>query len=398
MPTLTTTEVLNDVLQAFKKHAPALNAMGTDFRPNSLKLNQTYTAHIPTIPTVEDVSTTYNTTGNAARSLLVDVPITVNKHKSVHLYWEHFNAIKDQKNRYEEVIGLAGYALAKAVIDDLLSGVTQGNFSQSSAFATADSDVDMLIDVTTDLNGVGAHPTGRTMFVNSAVAATLDADARVASKDYAGLSQGGNGLRMWKNLRGFESIYEYADFPTNTGTAFAITGEADTEVFTATAHGLSVGDTVTLPTLTGGSGLTASATTRYFVATVPDANTFTLVVASTGAAVAFTTDITDGTAKKTENLTGFAFDRRAFTLLAGIPEDFDQQFVAGLNIPRTMGFEAVTDPDTGLSLAAVSWQDTGTGKLHWSPTIVWGKALGRQSYANAAGSKTDYAGHRLITA
>lgn len=398
MPTLTSTEILNDVLQAFKKSFPALNKMGTDYRTNSLKLNQTYIAHIPTIPVVEDVSTTYAVTGQSARGLLVDVPVTVNKHKAVKLNWSHFDAIKDQKNEYDKVIALAGYALSKAVIDDLLSGITQGNFSQSSAYATADSDADMLINITGDANAVGMFPSGRQMIVNTAVAAALQGDSRIASRDYAGQLVDGYGLRHFKNTNGFADIYEYPDFPSNTGTAFAITHATSTELFTATAHGLVVGDTVTLPTLTGGTGATASATTRYFVATVPTANTFTLV---TEAGVAFTTssDITAGTLAKTENLTGFAFDSRAFTLLAGIPDDFDQQFLNGLNIPRTMGFETVTDSEgSGLTMAAVSWQDTGTGALYWAPTIVWGKALGRQSYANAAGSKTDYAGHRLITA
>lgn len=398
MPTLTSSEILLDVVKAFTKNFPALNRMGTDFRANSLKLNQTYTAHIPTLPTVDDVSTTYATTGNDARSLLVDVPITVSKHKAVRLKWSHFDAIKDQKNRYEEVVNLAGYSLAKAVIDDLLSGVSQGNFSQSSTFAEADCDADMLINVTGDLNTQGALPTGRVLLCNTAAANAMSGDSRLTSRDYAGQIVTGNGLRRWANTHGFAEIIEYADFPSNNGTSLTgLAGTASTDVFTKASHGLNVGDTVTLPALTGGSGLTASATTRYFVATVPTANTFTLVT-SAGAAVNFTTDITDGTVVKTENLAGFAFDMRAFALLAGIPDDFEQQFLGGLNVPRVMGFDTVTDPESGITMAAVSWQDTGTGQINWAPTIVWGKSLGRQSYANAAGSKTDYAGHRIITA
>ncbi len=399
MPTLTTPEILLDVIQGFKKNFPALNRMGTDFRPQSLKKDQTYTAHIPTIPTVDDVSTTYATTGNAARGLLMDVPITVDKHKAVPLYWSHFDAIKDQKNKYDEVINLAGYALAKAVMDDLLTGVNAANFSQSSTYAAADGDADMLINVTGDLNGVGALPEGRTMLVNTAVANALSGDSRITSKDYAGQIVQGNGLRRFMNTHGFAEIIEYADFPSNNGgTTFTITGVDSTDVFTTNAaHGLSVGDQVTLPTLTGGSNLTASATTRYFVATVPSTTTLTLVTAA-GAAVNMGSNITDGTLVKTENLCAFAFDRRAFALLAGIPDDFDQQFLSALNIPRIMGFESVTDPDSGITMAAVSWQEYGTGKLVWAPTLVWGKALGRQAYTNSAGAKCDYAGHRVITA
>ena len=46
MPTLTSAEILMDVMEAFKKRLPALNRMGTDFRAQSLKLNNSYTAYI----------------------------------------------------------------------------------------------------------------------------------------------------------------------------------------------------------------------------------------------------------------------------------------------------------------------------------------------------------------
>lgn len=68
----------------------------------------------------------------------------------------------------------------------------------------------------------------------------------------------------------------------------AVTGEADTEVFTAaTVHGLIVGDSVDLTVVAGGTGYGGDGV--KVVATVPSDTTFTL----TG--VAFSTDITDGT-------------------------------------------------------------------------------------------------------
>ena len=80
-PTLTSGEILMDVIDAFTKRIPALNRMGIQFTPNKFKLNQSYTAQIATVPSVEDVSTTYAVTGQYSRDLLTDVPITVNKHK-----------------------------------------------------------------------------------------------------------------------------------------------------------------------------------------------------------------------------------------------------------------------------------------------------------------------------
>lgn len=63
--------------------------------------------------------------------------------------------------------------------------------------------------------------------------------------------------------------------------------EADDEVWAATAHGLSVGDPVIITAITGGAG--ASTNTLYYVATVPNANSFTLKTVA-GAALAITTD------------------------------------------------------------------------------------------------------------
>lgn len=400
--TLTSTEILSDVIASFKKWFPALNRMGMDFRAAMLKLNQTYIAHIPTLPVAStyDTSTGYANGAQTGRSLLNDVAIVVSNHKHVPLLFKHLDAIKDQKAKYDECISNAGYALAKAVVDSALVYVDTPRFSQAVTFATADCDFDMLISVQGTLNTNGAAPSGRFMLCNTDVANTLSADTRIISRDFSGQFPDGRAYRRFFGVAGFDEIVEYPDFPSNNGTAINITGEADDELITtASAHGLLVGDIVTLPTLTGGSGLTASATTRYKVLTIPSTTTLTLALESTGVAINFTTDITGGTIKKTENLVAIGCDRRAFSFLGGIPENFGQDGLASqLGIPQTMGYQALSDPDTGLSMAAVSWQATGTGDLYWSPTLVWGWALGRQLAANAAGSLCDYAAVRVKSA
>jgi hypothetical protein len=398
--TLTSAEILADVIKAFAQWFPGLNRLGIEFRPNSLKLNQTYTAHIPTIPTVDAISTTYATTGNAARSLLVDVPITVDRHKAVQLYWSHFDAIKDQKNKYDEVIGLTGYALAKAYIDDLLSAVNTANFSQQLVYATADCDVDMLIAACGAGNTQKMLPIGRTLFVNTDVANTLSADQRLINNQWAGQIVTGTSMRRWTNTQGFAEIIEYPDMPSNNGTALnSVTGTASTDLMGKTAHGLATGDPVIVTFSSGFGALTSG--TKYWVIKV-DADTFklatTLANAAAGTAINISSDGTGATVTPSESLVAFSFDQRAIATLAGIPDNFDQDFLTGLNIPRTMGFETLTESTTGISMAAVSWQEYGTGKLVWAPTMVWGKALGRQSYSNAVGAKCDYAGLRIASA
>lgn len=73
---------------------------------------------------------------------------------------------------------------------------------------------------------------------------------------------------------------------------FGVTGEADTDLLTTVAHGLSDDDLITFPSLTGGTGLDEDV--PYFVI-VADADTFQVATEAGGSAVAFDDDVTDGT-------------------------------------------------------------------------------------------------------
>jgi hypothetical protein len=75
--------------------------------------------------------------------------------------------------------------------------------------------------------------------------------------------------------------------------AYAITGDASTDIITAVGHNFTANQGVRFPTLTGGSGLTA-ATTNYFVRDI-SGDTFKVSTTSGGSAVNFTTNITAGT-------------------------------------------------------------------------------------------------------
>jgi hypothetical protein len=79
---------------------------------------------------------------------------------------------------------------------------------------------------------------------------------------------------------------------TPVGTLNPVTGEADTELFTDTTHGLTVGDALILASVTGGTGLTAGNT--YYVLTTPDADTFTVSATRGGSTTAFSTDVSAG--------------------------------------------------------------------------------------------------------
>lgn len=399
--TLSTTEILDDVLEAFKTRVPALNRLGIDFTKEPLKLNEPKTAHISGLPSAStyDATTGYANGATEANTMLTDITVTPDQHKHVPLKWDYLNLIADRKQKYDEVIRNAGYVLAKSIVDYCLALANSANFSQSSTYAVADSDVDMLNNICSDMNGVGAG-NERTLLVNSDVASYLNADARLTSRDYAGQLQGGDAYRRWMNTHGFAEIIEYPDLPSNdtlkTAT-LATSADADDIIDTAAAHTFLAGQRVKFSSLTGGSNLDTS-TIYYVISANLAAQTLQISTTLGGSAVDFGSNITAGTLVLAENLTGFAFDKRAMAVLCGSPGDNGSGLASALGITQVMGFEPMTDPDTGITLTLVKWQQPGTGDLYVSPTVIWGAVAGKQAHTASAGAITDYAGHRLISA
>lgn len=402
--TLTSTEVLADVLDAFKTRVPALNRFGTDFGSGVLKLNQTYIAHVAGIPTISTYNAASGGYANGAvdsRGLLIDVPVVVSNHPTAPLLWNHIDQIKDKKNEYTKVIGNAGYALAVDMVNKIGTGITSRNFSYERVVTVANFDYDELMNITGDANTNGMMSTGRTLLVSTAAANVLFADDRIIRSEYSGQMVEGEGIRYAKNVGGFAEIIEWPGMPTNNGaSALAITGVAATNVITSAAHGLLAGDPVIFPTLSGGAGLTAG-TTKYYARDITT-NTFTVSATRGGAAVDFTTDIASGTVRIDEALHAFAFDSRAICLKAGVPEGMTTSAIAQqLGIPESVLFDLITDVDpdtgTGLTLAAAKWQGPGTANFYWVPTFVWGASLGKQSAGTAAGELCDKAGLRILS-
>lgn len=398
--TLTASEILEDVIRAFAVRLPSFAGVGLEFRPSSLKLNKQYTAHISTVPTVRDYDNTtgYKANAASARDHLVDVNVTVSRHRHAPLKWPYLNQIADDKQRYEKVIANAGYALARNFALDIASEFKARNFSESSTFAEADCDVDMLTNVAGDMNLVGAMTEGRNLWLNTPAMNALALDNRMRSKEFAGQNVGGSSRRRFINTDGFAVIEEWPELPSNNGTALTgVTAANSGDLFTKADHGLVTGDRVTAASFSAGFS-----DGTYFVIKV-SSSTFQLAStaanAVAGTAVAVSADGTGGVITPTENIAGFAFTGEAMAILAGPPEANDQALMAALNVPQIMGYtEPVTEPDSGITMAAVSWQEAGTGDIYWSPVLLWGKALGRQAGGTAAGEICDYAGHRIITA
>jgi hypothetical protein len=413
--TVTSQQILLDVIGAFKKRFPAINMFGAQWRAQPLKLNKKHTAQIASYGSAStyDATTGYANGANTARNGLIDVDVVTDQQPTYPLKWLHLDGIKDEKNQYAKVMAGAGYTLGKGCIDNgFFAKMTSRYFTKEVVSSVANFDYDVLQEITGTLNNQGVEPEGRVLFINTAAANVLAVDPRMISKDYAGQLLTGQGYRMWANVGGFALIQEYPDLPSNNGAQLtACSGEADDDLITKAAHGLETGDPVTFISGTGFTGLTAG--TRYFAikassSTFKVATTRALAVAGTG--IDITVDGSSGVFQLQENLIAFAADGRAFASLAGVPEGMDEM-ADQLGVVKTLTFDVITDPESKITMAAAKWQAAGTGDVFWCPTFVYGTNAGKQgstavagntaaansilAAANAAGVGMDYAGLRI---
>lgn len=401
MPTLTSTIILQNTLEAYRVLFPYLNKFNTDFTSENLMLGQTAIAHIRSLPTAADYDATtgYANGAVSARDQFTDLPLTVDSHKHVPVYLKHTDAIADAKNPFDSVaLQDQAWVLGKAMIDSILAKVTSANLSNGTTAATADSDLDVIEAITSQMNTNMAAPRGRIGLVSTPVAQAIALDSRIGSKDYYGQLTGEGGLRMFKGVGGFEAIYEYPGLSANNRATQTFTA-ATTDICTATAHGYFTGDRVRLTNSGGALPAGLAAATDYYVIKLT-ADTFKLATTDALATAGTAVDVT-GTGSGThsivgyENVSGLFFNSEAIALYTGIPSR-SNDIAASLGIPMPSLFASKSDPINGFALAHIAWGNPATQNVYSTVSSLWGSAIGRQ--AGAANALTDRSAVILRTA
>ena len=208
-------QILVQTIEAFKERVPMLGGMSTNFSDQRARLNQTIRGHIRTLPTVGDYGADgYFSNANNADDLLTDVDITIDQHKHVTLNLTHLDTLTDTKLNTE--IGDSAYVLGKSIVDNALAKVTAANVTSNDVFTELNSNFDMLNSARSILVQNGANVDALYGLVNSGVAASLNADPRIASKDFYGQDTTTSGLGKLRSVCGFQEICEYPSFPDNS--------------------------------------------------------------------------------------------------------------------------------------------------------------------------------------
>lgn len=217
MATLTTAEILVDLMDAFKKSVPALNTFTTDFSSERVKYNQQIIAHIASLPSAVDHNQSngyFQNMGNA-RDLLTDVPVVINEWKDVNLKFRHADLIADRSTKYTETVNNAAYVLGKSMVDSVMAKIVAANISYSSVCANASANYSKLRTFATKLNANGAA-FERYLLTSPEFMSGLLADTIIASGDYFNQRQSSSPFATLTNVAGFREINEYVDFPGNS--------------------------------------------------------------------------------------------------------------------------------------------------------------------------------------
>lgn len=214
--TLTPTEILTDVLDAFKTRVPMLSMFSMDMSDERAKLNQTVIAHVAGLPTAyaHNAVNGYKANAQNARDLLTDLPISLTAQTDVPIKLLQNDVASDRSENYLKTISNAGYVLGKTVVDFALGKVLAANFSESTTEPIANTSKDTLEKARKAMNAVKAG-VPRFGLVNTDFYGALDSDTRITSGDYYGQRSGEDPFGRLVGISGFKEIIEYPDLPAN---------------------------------------------------------------------------------------------------------------------------------------------------------------------------------------
>lgn len=253
MATLSVNEILQDTLDAFKEMLPMLGAFTTDFSSATARKDDTIIGHIRSLPSVQDYDATsgYELNQVEADALLTDVTVALDRLKHVPVRVKYLTQIASKKNLYREAVADQAYVLAKSVVDYALSLVDDTNFTHEIVESSANTTQETLERVRTKLNTNGAQTRGRFGLISTAMAQALQIDPRIASADYYAQLNGGSGYRTFRNVCGFENIWEYPSFPSNSINLTGFFGDRRSHIIATRLPDVSgdVADALSVPSI-----------------------------------------------------------------------------------------------------------------------------------------------------
>ncbi len=135
--TLSGTLVVQRTLELLRFEFPSLGMFTTDFTSEQASFGQTIMTRTVGIPPVVDYNTSTGWATGIDAPVTTDVPITIDKHQGVPVAFNEQIMASTVRRLFDEQAPAQAYALAKAMVDDLYSNITDANFTNNTVIATA---------------------------------------------------------------------------------------------------------------------------------------------------------------------------------------------------------------------------------------------------------------------
>jgi hypothetical protein len=229
LDTLSGTLVTQRTLELLKFDFPSLGMFTTDFSDQAAQFNQTIMTRTVDVPSI----VTYNTSTGWSDSTATtqDVPVTIDKHEGVNITFNENILASTVRRLFDEFAPASAYALAKSMVDDLYSNITDANFPNNTVSATSTFDRGDVIDIGVALDLQGVPLATRTLLLYPTVFGKLKQDTAVvnlgAYQRAELFTEARRGTELVFPLDSF-TIVSAPNLPTNNGnvTGFACSKSA----------------------------------------------------------------------------------------------------------------------------------------------------------------------------
>lgn len=198
------------VLELVVSKRPMLSGVVTDFSDEVKSKGDTTTTRTIGLPTAQNFGTTESYTADT------DVVVTLDLFKEVRYAFSAAEIVGTSRNLIAERSEALAIALGNSMVDAMAALITETNFGTSNQTiqATAGIDFSTLVAINQAMNTAGVPDMGRFGWVNAAVAAALANDQLVT--EYIDKSPIANAYARWRNIKGFENVWEYPALPANS--------------------------------------------------------------------------------------------------------------------------------------------------------------------------------------
>ncbi len=141
------------------------------------------------------------------------IPVTVDKHKYVRMVFNDQEISGTKRHLAMEQMSLQAYKLGRGLVLDLFSAITAANFPTSVLETEVNTDTSTMGKIRKQLTNQGAvFP--RYGIVNPNVFEALSDDNRILNNQY-GIEKPDYEGGILTGIRGFSSIFEFAEMPDN---------------------------------------------------------------------------------------------------------------------------------------------------------------------------------------